>query len=194
MYGESYSLSSFAAAAFGLSPRVRGILVAEGGSDECGGSIPACTGNPPGYEIPRRQHRVYPRVYGESSILPGTRLSLGGLSPRVRGIRRRYNRYVSAIGSIPACTGNPALPGIGNTYPGVYPRVYGESLRPPGATVYDSGLSPRVRGIHDGQLVGVDLVRSIPACTGNPRRNNSDSCSLTVYPRVYGESRSKTTR
>ena len=49
-----------------------------------------------------------------------------------------------------------------------------------------SGLSPRVRG----NPVRVDdkdnLIGSIPACAGEPRKAQHKGCTRTVYPRVCG--------
>ena len=48
------------------------------------------------------------------------------------------------------------------------------------------GLSPRVRGNQgDGVKVGV-VVRSIPACAGEPRAAAYGIFGATVYPRVCG--------
>ena len=51
------------------------------------------------------------------------------------------------------------------------------------------GLSPRVRGIRQHRLQHAGHRRSIPACTGNPRRRPCRRTPTRVYPRVYGESR-----
>ena len=92
------------------------------------GSIPACTGEP-GYSMhevigggvyPRvygeppcscamaREKRVYPRVYGGTLHAHHPVWSGRGLSPRVRGNPRRDETHHSLVGSIPACTGEPA--------------------------------------------------------------------------------------
>ena len=76
----------------GLSPRVRGILILRKQEIPYYGSIPACTGNPRKYARRFFSAAVYPRVYGESLLRSGDGRSGRGLSPRVRGIRRR-NRW-----------------------------------------------------------------------------------------------------
>ena len=51
------------------------------------------------------------------------------------------------------------------------------------------GLSPRVRGnltLHSRRLI---LLRSIPACTGEPNRLGLRFLRVRVYPRVYGGTR-----
>ena len=70
----------------------------------------------------------------------------------------------------------------------VYPRVYGESGHMRLITEDLQGLSPRVRGIHHCDRYFEFIVRSIPACTGNPKKNVKNAGPPAVYPRVYGES------
>ncbi len=130
----------------GLSPRVRGNLVPGRAAQTVPRSIPACTGKPMD-RIPNNVLcRVYPRVYGETSVVTDRGVYAGGLSPRVRGnpafpsIRKASDR------SIPACTGKPEPlrpVAAGRT---VYPRVYGETASVTMACVEWMGLSPRVRG------------------------------------------------
>ena len=48
------------------------------------------------------------------------------------------------------------------------------------------GLSPRVRGNPNGELVVVERVRSIPACAGEPILSHPSGWCWTVYPRVCG--------
>ena len=52
-----------------------------------------------------------------------------------------------------------------------------------------TGLSPRVRGNHDGRQHGEGRDRSIPACAGEPRPPTSLSRVGAVYPRVCGGTR-----
>ena len=147
VYGESAGRQARSRLLRGLSPRVRGIRRRATSRCTAPGSIPACTGNPNGHVEAVPQEKVYPRVYGESmttccSIRTGT-----GLSPRVRGIPRPHWPPRSQIGSIPACTGNPAAYRSMRAPAGVYPRVYGESSSPRVGPSSSGGLSPRVRGI-----------------------------------------------
>ena len=132
--------------------------------------------------------RVYPRVYGESSVWVVRTGRRRGLSPRVRGIPPREHLRGHVAGSIPACTGNPPRCTPRTTAAWVYPRVYGESAGSCGLPPYDAGLSPRVRGIRPcGRVRGLSQG-SIPACTGNPTTTPTRTTGGGVYPRVYGES------
>ena len=49
-----------------------------------------------------------------------------------------------------------------------------------------AGLSPRVRGNPRGTVRRVGVVRSIPACAGEPMRSRIGRKSASVYPRVCG--------
>ena len=71
----------------GLSPRVRGSLLAIDEFLFPLGSIPACAGEP---------RSLTPRLGGNQ-----------GLSPRVRGSHSSHYLDTVPIGSIPACAGSP---------------------------------------------------------------------------------------
>ena len=188
MYGESDDVWTWIQETEGLSPRVRGIHPHRPGDRCVHGSIPACTGNPIGRGRRRQRRGVYPRVYGESVPIATRRVSGCGLSPRVRGIRRRRYPCRRSSGSIPACTGNPSVTVVVNGDFGVYPRVYGESRSVRMRKRCRRGLSPRVRGIPADRAAGFPRVGSIPACTGNPPIGDENLVPEGVYPRVYGES------
>ena len=111
----------------GLSPRVRGTAARGGVGARGGGSIPACAGN---REVRRQAgvvdgsipacagephfrprwgcgSRVYPRVCGGTVHKAWRVVYEQGLSPRVRGNRRPQPVADVALGSIPACAGEP---------------------------------------------------------------------------------------
>ena len=169
VYGGTKILLDYAKRGGGLSPRVRGNLGIRGhGCPSCG-SIPACTGEPVERSQTRPLGRVYPRVYGGTSIEERTALESEGLSPRVRGNLLPRDRRRLRMRSIPACTGEPKFHDL-------------LLMRPPCAT----GLSPRVRGNHYQRRRGSRKVRSIPACTGEPEPAPLLTGIFAVYPRVYG--------
>ena len=166
----------------GLSPRVRGNLLAPSAADtgwpviRASRSIPARTGEPvvsTGKRFVWSRLRsaaparatdiaVYPRAYGGTCWAKRTtvklrgRLLCGGLSPRVRGNPRlRPARYP------------PHRAGVK-----VYPRAYGGTIGKRTAALVacdtpSEGLSPRVRGNRPAIAVQ-------PTSTG------------WVYPRAYG--------
>ena len=109
-----------------------------------------------------------------------------GLSPRVRGNRRRHKSAPCAIGSIPACAGEPHQTACPAPKPGVYPRVCGGTPGDPVRPVFLTGLSPRVRG--NRQPVGGREIAtgSIPACAGEPLAHLPQQQPRPVYPRVCG--------
>ena len=93
----------------GLSPRVRGnpavLLAALLG----GRSIPACAGEPWRKRFAAGLALVYPRVCGGTPYDTDDNRNANGLSPRVRGNRRRQHRSGRQKRSIPACAGEPRL-------------------------------------------------------------------------------------
>ncbi len=170
----------------GLSPRVRGNRSCSAPLASGRGSIPACAGEPEGENDPVGIHRVYPRVCG------GTRFSHAidplskGLSPRVRG-NRPYRVSSSPVRrSIPACAGEPLISGTKVPVRKVYPRVCGGTtwIQRPNSEM--TGLSPRVRGNLVNLTTRSDMLRSIPACAGEPALEPPTRRNPRVYPRVCG--------
>ena len=114
--------------ACGLSPRVRGNpgeigigLAYPGSIPACAGepstarttasperSIPACAGEPQEMHRSSPRWRVYPRVCGGTPPCWKSLTTCRGLSPRVRGNRRKGRRQYGAARSIPACAGEPS--------------------------------------------------------------------------------------
>ena len=75
-------------------------------------------------------------------------MNVGGLSPRVRGNRRRERSHRGSQRSIPACAG-------GTTFLNV-------------SVISQEGLSPRVRGNRSASVWSASQYGSIPACAGEP--------------------------
>ncbi len=109
-----------------------------------------------------------------------------GLSPRVRGNRSDAVRRRAAVGSIPACAGEPGLFSPFLPPRQVYPRVCGGTLFDNSDRLFLFGLSPRVRGNRIMQLTLWQQKRSIPACAGEPARCAVRRNCAVVYPRVCG--------
>ena len=109
-----------------------------------------------------------------------------GLSPRVRGNLERDKTQDRIDRSIPACAGEPATVVECARMQGVYPRVCGGTgLRQP-PTREAGGLSPRVRGNHEGPGPVARRLGSIPACAGEPGNPSRWLKVVEVYPRVCG--------
>ena len=111
---------------------------------------------------------------------------LGGLSPRVRGSRRRRLPSRLRLRSIPACAGEPPPRGIPGPWQRVYPRVCGGASAAGPASTLVEGLSPRVRGSPSYQPQLHHRNGSIPACAGEPRIAGLPTAAGRVYPRVCG--------
>ena len=109
-----------------------------------------------------------------------------GLSPRVRGNRKRYGRCFLGLGSIPACAGEPRPGRPGRLATAVYPRVCGGTRIAFDLVPLPNGLSPRVRGNQAMPAVHASKGGSIPACAGEPRSRSTPPSAHWVYPRVCG--------
>ena len=173
---------------------MRGNLRHRPGCHYQGGSIPACAGEPPSVGFSRDMISVYPRVCGGTTPTAPFSRSIHGLSPRVRGNRSAQCPAPLLPRSIPACAGEPTSHGEWMPLPQVYPRVCGGTGRPALAQVAIRGLSPRVRGNHIEQTAGMFMVRSIPACAGEPMYDTQTEGLVGVYPRVCGGTHGAGTR
>ena len=130
----------------GLSPRVRGNPQRTGTMAQKRRTIPACAGEPTADGHNGTEETDYPRVCGGTvgTHTPDTRFL--GLSPRVRGNRSLKRNTICALGTIPACAGEPGLTAESAHRAGDYPRVCGGTWIVSHAVPRNIGLSPRVRG------------------------------------------------
>ena len=116
----------------GLSPRVRGNRPGTHARSAGLGSIPACAGEPLSSVHHFRSTQVYPRVCGGTSREPRastyTKTVCRGLSPRVRGNPLAAALAAAALGSIPACAGEPVPEWRRKRWAKVYPRVCGGTI------------------------------------------------------------------
>ena len=170
----------------GLSPRVRGNPAAFAKISVQTRSIPACAGEPQMAMRLAPMPSVYPRVCGGTSLMPTRPHRFMGLSPRVRGNRPRSNKGQSKGGSIPACAGEPIATIRRAVRQQVYPRVCGGTLWGRWGASDITGLSPRVRGNPPAAVFPRRMMRSIPACAGEPSAATAAAGWRRVYPRVCG--------
>ena len=129
---------------------------------------------------------VYPRVCGGTSLEANVVAVALGLSPRVRGNRRRCPPGLLLSRSIPACTGEPSQSALETAAYPVYPRVYGGTTQWPTPSGLCIGLSPRVRGNPNADMTEPYQWGSIPACAGEPPSQPASRTWQPVYPRVCG--------
>ena len=172
---------------YGLSPRVRGNLLAACLDLAAERSIPACAGEPKAtVQSAVPSGGLSPPCAGGTVPCVPVLPCLPSLSPRVRGNQVVFVTGVSKRRSIPACAGEPNNCIPSSCDPPVYPRVCGGTGCCGGASRRIRGLSPRVRG----NLVHWDEQeehrRSIPACAGEPHNRRSTGPDFGVYPRVCG--------
>ena len=170
----------------GLSPRVRGNPARGSPDNAAARSIPACAGEPENLAMTQASKGVYPRVCGGTTRCDGRGADDEGLSPRVRGNRRRRRVAEAPKRSIPACAGEPGEYVDRRRGVGVYPRVCGGTIPGETASRIVNGLSPRVRGNPMLRMLYERAVRSIPACAGEPPCGPQGRPACGVYPRVCG--------
>ena len=130
----------------GLSPRVRGNPDVRYTQIVERRSIPACAGEPPERPPQPPPPAVYPRVCGGTPRPRFGSPRQWGLSPRVRGNRRKTTLAGYPSRSIPACAGEPSARHSFARRRGVYPRVCGGTRAASSEAHASRGLSPRVRG------------------------------------------------
>ena len=176
----------FAAFAAGLSPRVRGNLLATRVMDHDQGSIPARAGEPRHMSRSISLDAVYPRACGGTSGFDYRQRVIAGLSPRVRGNRCRSPDAGPEPRSIPARAGEPFRCCRHRRQSTVYPRACGGTTGLISRSKKYTGLSPRVRGNHVRVAEGDPCPRSIPARAGEPNSRSSRASSKAVYPRACG--------
>ena len=155
--------------AFGSSPRVRGMLGLAHDVEHLGRIIPACAGNAVRSGTRLQPGRDHPRVCGECTLAFDPLHTLGGSSPRVRGMLRVQYRGIAGAGIIPACAGNAVPYSSGLERSPDHPRVCGECCDTAATPAFEEGSSPRVRGMRHGLGRRILGGRIIPACAGNAR-------------------------
>ncbi len=173
----------------GLSPRARGNRCRAQSGRLPARSIPACAGERSAGAGAERLTRVYPRVRGGTKPFNVQPADGTGLSPRARGNHRSRRQQDVALGSIPACAGEPQRLGNAAGSARVYPRVRGGTRQLVANPLPAWGLSPRARGNPEYRQEAVLGHRSIPACAGEPVMPLLDAFKSPVYPRVRGGTR-----
>ena len=109
-----------------------------------------------------------------------------GLSPRVRGNRRRRGGRRRHRGTIPACAGEPGPRNSDIYAKRDYPRVCGGTGAETAHPAARAGLSPRVLGNPTHDRRHPHSARTIPACAGEPLERRDRSLLEEDYPRVCG--------
>ena len=171
---------------YGLSPRVRGNQRRREEDGVGFGSIPASAGEPTDRSPPPRRIRVYPRECGGTCADQDDGRLDQGLSPRVRGNRRRGRASPVDQGSIPASAGEPQGDGLWRRRSRVYPRECGGTVSRIGRKRRAPGLSPRVRGNLALRRRARRRAGSIPASAGEPKPGDRRGQRQGVYPRECG--------
>ena len=150
-------------------PRVHGEnRIEEVFLDGLPGTIPVCTGKPNRPHPLCRFPRDHPRVHGETVHKNINGAFLEGPSPCARGNLSRSETEVRAWGTIPVCTGKPALPCSSATLSRDHPRVHGETAFGKIRRGCLEGPSPCARGNRLRLQYKHEDYGTIPVCTGKP--------------------------
>ena len=130
---------------------------------------------------------VYPRECGGTPWMPSPDRGISGLSPRVRGNRRRRGPAGTPQRSIPASAGEPTTLTIEEAELTVYPRECGGTGNCGHHGGRGCGLSPRVRGNPMVACVILPPQGSNPReCGGTRVRLWLLPCASGLSPRVRG--------
>ena len=170
----------------GPSPRARGSHVMDGLARGALGSIPACAGEPPRITSWPHLVGVHPRVRGGACFVRTLGPRLKGPSPRARGSPQVRRCEHDAVGSIPACAGEPRPVCAAIPPPKVHPRVRGGANVEINMEIRRGGPSPRARGSRHHRRARHARMGSIPACAGEPPSGTSSPWTSRVHPRVRG--------
>ena len=192
--GGTRSTSPVRRWSWGLSPHVRGNLLATCWSASIPGSIPARAGEPRPGRLYGRWSKVYPRTCGGTEPGCGTGRGSAGLSPHVRGNLRGVEVGGPGPGSIPARAGEPRPSAASCSATGVYPRTCGGTRQASGRRSACSGLSPHVRGNPLAMRAEKSSLGSIPARAGEPDSAWGFPPLHRVYPRTCGGTRPRQPR
>ena len=109
-----------------------------------------------------------------------------GLSPRVRGNHQRDFAGVDLAGSIPACAGEPSAHIKEEDPIKVYPRVCGGTTNDNNTGNLSRGLSPRVRGTRERELLVLADMGLSPRVRGNRLPAGRHRPGSRSIPRVRG--------
>ncbi len=170
----------------GRSPRARGSPVAPLALRLVKGSIPACAGQPDAFALVGHLSGVDPRVRGAAPPSWRPRARQSGRSPRARGSRPVAWLRRAALGSIPACAGQPLWCARRARDSRVDPRVRGAAPDVEPIRSASRGRSPRARGSRRAGRVRDAGRGSIPACAGQPDEDQVPLGHPGVDPRVRG--------
>ena len=184
--GATLRANCQAAAAWGLSPRMRGNRQPKVDDDENSRSIPAHAGQPLRRLSSRSCQPVYPRACGATQVRALPSIYADGLSPRMRGNRIAVRSTGTISRSIPAHAGQPSTACRHRGMYRVYPRACGATRLSRVAVLLGDGLSPRMRGNRLTYGDRMPKKRSIPAHAGQPKCPRARRRPARVYPRACG--------
>ena len=113
---------------------------------------------------------VHPHMRGEHTSLFGSSSLRTGSSPHAWGTSETKSNCAFPSRFIPTCVGNIKPPAPANKSIAVHPHMRGEHL---GAEIPGTGItgsSPHAWGTSEGQTTRCALMRFIPTCVGNMKK------------------------
>ncbi len=149
--------------------------------------IPVGAGNSEPSQYLTSASTVYPRGCGELGCGGFVHTAKAGLSPWVRGTRRKWPNLPFGRRFIPVGAGNSQRRIYQTSRRPVYPRGCGELVALQVFNHLVRGLSPWVRGTLTLNLPKPHLDRFIPVGAGNSRPVTQTGFESAVYPRGCGE-------
>ena len=173
----------------GLSPHLRGSLLEDIGRRVGGRPIPAPAGEPRNRDGPRGYQWAYPRTCGGACAAVSRDARKKGLSPHLRGSRRRAACSRGGSWPIPAPAGEPDRCSVRSWKSWAYPRTCGGALSDAEMKLVEAGLSPHLRGSRVSSFSGVRVSGPIPAPAGEPETILQRQEELRAYPRTCGGAR-----
>ena len=129
----------------------------------------------------------YPHACGETTARRLEWRRRGGLSPRMRGNRRRMVSHRRWRGPIPTHAGKPRMIGRLHRLRKAYPHACGETTEFIEREDFDWGLSPRMRGNLPHRRRRGTALRPIPTHAGKPAAGPACASGRRAYPHACGE-------
>ena len=148
------------------TPRVRGLPCAAAPSSAAARYNPACAGTTYRPDYHSAGQTIQPRVCGDYLPIVAGNRSAHDTTPRVRGLRRDRDQYISALRYNPACAGTTDSPHKIAVSFAIQPRVCGDYSSQGFQDIHFADTTPRVRGLQDPPKRPHAESRYNPACAG----------------------------
>ena len=171
----------------GLPPPSRGALLAPRQQSALCGPTPAFAGSTAQATTWAAIYRAYPRLRGEHSLRPVSRVPSAGLPPPSRGALEVRASAHRLRGPTPAFAGSTRRPARSRPSRQAYPRLRGEHTAQGRQGRPWDGLPPPSRGAQRLYLAGRGGSWPTPAFAGSTGKALEGADLGSAYPRLRGE-------